>query len=342
VQDQVGVQMDNVERVKAILGRSDVRAALQSAGLGGNVFLWSHDTIKINAVQYRTLYYLKGTAEMKGDAIKTASPSIDQTGFRAGAAKVDMQMTSQGARRFASVTGRNVNKFLAIVLDSTVYSAPRIIQKIPLGNAEITGSFTMEEAKNLAIVLEAGALPAPVKIIEERTVGPSLGQDSIRQSITAGLIGSILVIFFMIFYYRFCGVIAVVLVILSVFGILSIMAGLNATLTLPGIAGIILQIGMGVDANVLIFERIREELRVGKTVRSAIEAGFDRAFVTIVDSNLTTIVTALIILWRGTGALRGFALTLIFGLCISLYLALFVSRVVMDITFKKSVGKMSI
>jgi SecD/SecF fusion protein len=338
VQDQVGVQMDNVERVKAILGRSDIRAALGTAGLGGNVFLWSHDTIKVNAVQYRTLYYVKGTAEMKGDAIKSASSQIDQTGFRAGAAKVNMEMDARGARRFASVTGRNVNKFLAIVLDSTVYSAP----KIPLGNAEITGDFSLEEANNLAIVLEAGALPAPVKIIEERTVGPSLGQDSIRQTIMAGLIGSLLVMFFMIFYYRLCGVIAVVLVVLSVFGILAIMAGLNATLTLPGIAGIILQIGMGVDANVLIFERIREELRVGKTVRSAIEAGFNRAFVTIVDSNLTTILTALIILWKGTGALRGFALTLIFGLCISLFLSLFVSKVVMDIVFKKTVGKMSI
>jgi protein-export membrane protein SecD len=342
VQDQLGVRMDNVERVKAILKRSDVNEALVRAGLGGNVFLWSHDTIKVQAQPYRTLYYLKGTPEMKGDAIKTASSSIDQSGFRAGAAKVDMEMDARGARRFASVTGRNVNKFLAIVLDSTVYSAPRIIQKIPLGRAEITGNFTMEEAKNLAIVLEAGALPAPVKIIEERTVGPSLGQDSIRQSVMAGLIGSILVIFFMIFYYRLSGIIAVVMVILSVLGILAIMAGLNATLTLPGIAGIILQIGMGVDANVLIYERIREELRVGKTVRSAIEAGFDRAFVTIVDSNLTTILTAAIILWKGTGALRGFALTLIFGLCISLYLALFVSRLAMDMVFKKNVSKMSI
>ncbi|MBN1130296.1 MAG: protein translocase subunit SecD [Chitinispirillaceae bacterium] len=341
VQDQLGVRMDNVERVKAILGRTDVREALERSGLGGNVFLWSHDTTKVEGKMFRSLYYLKAAPEMTGEAIKTASPSIDQ-GFRAGAAKVDMEMDARGARRFAAVTGRNVNKFLAIVLDSTVYSAPRIIQKIPLGRAEITGSFTMEEAKNLAIVLEAGALPAPVTIIEERTVGPSLGQDSIEKSIKAGIIGGLLVIIFMIFYYRLCGVIAVVLVILNVFGILAVMAGLNATLTLPGIAGIILQIGMGVDANVLIFERIREELRLGKTVRSAIEAGFNRAFVTIVDSNLTTIVTALIILWKGTGALRGFALTLIFGLTISLFLALFVSRVVMDIMFKKNVGKMSI
>jgi SecD/SecF fusion protein len=341
VQDQLGVRMDNVARVKAILARTDVREALERSGLGGNVFLWSHDTTKVENKLFRSLYYLKASPEMTGDGIKTASASIDQ-GFRAGAAKVDMEMDGRGARRFASVTGRNVNKFLAIVLDSTVYSAPRIIQKISLGRAEITGSFTMEEAHNLAIVLEAGALPAPVKIIEERTVGPSLGQDSIDKSIRAGLIGGVLVMIFMIFYYRLCGLIAVVLVILNVFGILAVMAGLNATLTLPGIAGIILQIGMGVDANVLIFERIREELRLGKTVRSSIEAGFNRAFVTIVDSNLTTIVTALIILWKGTGALRGFALTLIFGLTISLFLALFVSRVVMDIVFKNNKVKMSI
>ncbi|MBN2038099.1 MAG: protein translocase subunit SecD [Chitinispirillaceae bacterium] len=342
VQDQVGVRMDNVERVKAILDRADVQESLQRAGLGGNVFLWGHDTISIDARGYRALYYLKASPEMKGDAIKKAGAAIDQSGFRAGAAKVDMEMDARGARRFASVTGRNVNKFLAIVLDSTVYSAPRIIQKIPLGRAEITGNFTMEEAKNLAVVLEAGALPAPVKIIEERTVGPSLGQDSIRQSVMAGLLGSILVVIFMIFYYRFCGVISVVLVVISVLGILSIMAGLNATLTLPGIAGIILQIGMGVDAFVLIFERIREELRTGKTVRSAIEAGYARAFVTIIDSNLTTIVTAAIILWKGTGALRGFALTLIFGLSVTLFLSLFVSRVLMDLAYKKSVSKMSI
>lgn len=342
VQDQVGVQMDNVERVKAILGRSDVREALERAGLGGNVFLWSHDTIKVNAFPYRTLYYVKGTPEMKGDAIKAASPSIDQSGFRAGAAKVDMEMDARGARRFASVTGRNVNKFLAIVLDSTVYSAPRIIQKIPLGRAEITGSFTMEEAKNLAVVLEAGALPAPVKIIEEQTVGPSLGQDSIDKAVMAGWVAILFIIIFALVYYRMSGLIALAALAINILAVLAIMAKLNATLTLPGIAGLILQLAMGIDANVIIFERIREEARIGKTPRAAIESGYKMAFWTIMDSNLTTLITAFILLWKGTGAIKGFAVTLIIGLIISLYTALFVTRVLQDLIIAKHKTKLSI
>ena len=219
------------------------------------------------------------------------------------------------ARRFSSVTAANVNKFLAIVLDSTVYSAPRIIQKIPLGRAEITGSFTMEEAKNLAIVLRAGALPAPVKIIEERVVGPSLGQDSIEKGMLATIIGTALVFAFMLFYYRLSGIIALVALIINIAIVLAVMAGVNATLTLPGIAGIILLIGMGVDANVIIFERVREELRLGKTVRSAIDAGYSNAFVTIMDSNLTTLITAFILLWKAQA--QSVAVTLIFGISVT-------------------------
>jgi preprotein translocase subunit SecD len=279
---------------------------------------------------------------MRGDAIRDAQGAMDQSGMRMGGAKVDLQMNPKGARRFSAVTAANVNKFLAIVLDSTVYSAPRIIQKIAGGNAEITGNFSIQEANGLAIVLRAGALPAPVKIIEERTVGPSLGQDSIRKSVIAGLVGGVLVIFFVLIYYQLSGAIAVLTIILNILGVLAVMAGFNATLTLPGIAGILLQIGMGVDANVLIYERIREELRAGKTVRSAIKAGFDRALITIVDSNLTTIATALILFWKGTGAIKGFALTLTFGLLISLYMALFVTKVLLDIAFAKAKDKMSI
>jgi len=342
ISDQIAVRMENVERVNAILARKDVREALERAGLGGNKFLWSHDTVHAEGTLDRSLYYMKGTPEMRGDAIKDARGSIDQSGMHAGGAKVDLEMNSKGARRFSSVTAANVNKFLAIVLDSTVYSAPRIIQKISGGRAEITGSFSIAEAHNLAVVLRAGALPAPVKIIEERTVGPSLGQDSIRKSMIAGLVGGILVIFFILIYYRLAGAIGVLTIILNILGVLAVMAGLSATLTLPGIAGILLQIGMGVDANVLIYERIREELRTGKTVRAAIKAGFDRAFVTIVDSNLTTIATALILFWKGTGAIKGFALTLIFGLIVSLYLALFVTKVLMDIVFANVKEKMSI
>jgi SecD/SecF fusion protein len=333
--DQVGVRMENVPKVNKILVREDVRQALNRAGLGGNSFLWAHDTTKLEGRDYRVLYYVKSSPEMRGDLIKDARASIDQEGFRAGGAKVDLEMNARGARRFSSVTAANVNKFLAIVLDSTVYSAPRIIQKIPLGRAEITGSFTMEEAKNLAIVLRAGALPAPVKIIEERVVGPSLGQDSIEKGMLATIIGTALVFAFMLFYYRLSGIIALVALIINIAIVLAVMAGVNATLTLPGIAGIILLIGMGVDANVIIFERVREELRLGKTVRSAIDAGYSNAFVTIMDSNLTTLITAFILLWKGTGPIRGFAVTLIFGIVASLFTALYVSRLIMNIFFQK-------
>jgi len=342
MQGQIAVRMDNIGRVNDILARKDVREALERVGLGNNKFLWSHDTVMAQSVPHRSLYYVKGTPEMRGDAIKDARGSLDQNAMRGGGAKVDLEMNSKGARRFSVVTAVNVNKFLAIVLDSTVYSAPRIIQKISGGRAEITGNFSIAEAHNLAVVLRAGALPAPVKIIEERIVGPSLGQDSIQKSVLAGLVGGLLVIFFILVYYRLSGVIAVLVIILNVFGVIAVMAGLNATLTLPGIAGILLQIGMGVDANVLIYERIREELRTGKTVRASIKAGFERAFVTIVDSNLTTIATALILYWKGTGPIKGFALTLTFGLCISLFLALFMSKVLFDIVFANAKDKMSI
>lgn len=340
--EQIGVKDVNIPKVKEILAREDVRIALEKAGLGANAFLWSHDTSMIQGNICKILYYVKGSPEMRGDIIKDARPSLNQGGMMSGNAKVDIEMNTKGAHRFASVTAANVNKFLAIVLDSSVYSAPRIIQKISGGRAEITGNFTMTEAKNLAIVLRAGALPAPVKVIEERTVGPSLGYDSISQSFKAGIIGTLLVIVFMVFYYRVSGIVSIIALVINIVGVLAAMAAVNATLTLPGIAGIILQVGMGVDASVLILERIREELRLGKTVRSSIDAGFQRAFTTILDSNLTTIVTALLLFWKGTGPIRGFSITLILGLLISLFTALFVTRVLMDIVFQKNNNKMSI
>lgn len=340
--DQVGVKTDNIPRVKSLLTRSDIRQALDRAGLGGNSFLWSHDTTKIEGALYRSLYYVKSSPEMRGDVINDARASIDQSGMRAGGAKVDIEMNSKGAKRFSRVTASNVNKFLAIVLDSTIYSAPRIIQKIPLGRAEITGNFTMEEAKNLAIVLRAGALPAPVTIIEERTVGPSLGQDSIKKGTYAGLIGTAIVILFMLIYYQLSGIIALIALILNIVSVLAIMAGVHATLTLPGIAGLILLIGMGVDANVIIFERIREELGLGKTVRSAVDAGYSSAFVTIMDANLTTLFTAFILFWKGTGPIRGFAIILIFGIITSLFTALFVSRLLMNLIVNKNKTSLSI
>lgn len=340
--DQLGVKVENIAKVNRILARADVRQALDRAGLSNNSFLWGHSEIQLEGGIYKTLFYVKSSPEMRGDMIKDARATIDQGGMSAGQAKVDLEMNAKGARRFSSVTAANVNKFLAIVLDSTVYSAPRIIQKIPLGRAEISGSFTMEEAKNLAIVLRAGALPAPVEIIQERIVGPSLGQDSIEKGMFAGLIGAVAIVLFMLFYYKKSGIIALIALTLNIIFVLAIMAGFNATLTLPGIAGIILLLGMGVDANVIIFERIREELLMGKTVRSAVDAGYSNALVTVMDANLTTLITAFILLWKGTGPIRGFAITMIFGIITSLYTALFVSKILMNMFFQKNKNKLSI
>ena len=340
--DQVAARMDHVGTVNAILTRDDVQQALKRAGLGNNSFLWDHDTTNLGNSSYRVLYYVKGTPEMRGDVIKNAQATIGQTDMRGSAAKVDIEMNAKGARTFSSVTAANRDKFLAIVLDSTVYSAPRIIQKIPFGKAEITGNFTMEEAKNLAIVLRAGALPAPVKIIQEQMVGPSLGQDSIEKGLFAGLIGAILVVLFMLIYYKASGLIALIALAINILIVLASMAGIHATLTLPGIAAIILLIGMNVDANVIIFERIREELRLGKTAINAIKSGYETAFVTIMDSNLTTLITAFILLWKGTGPIRGFAVTMILGIVASLFTALFVSKVLMDLIFQKNKNALSI
>ncbi|MGA2506518.1 MAG: protein translocase subunit SecD [Chitinispirillaceae bacterium] len=341
-QDQIAVRMENIARVNDIMARRDVREALERAGLGGNKFLWGHDTMHAEGALNRTLYYVKGSPEMRGDAIKDARGNIDPSGMRAGGSKVDLEMNAKGARRFSAVTAANVNKFLAIVLDSTVFSAPRIIQKISGGRAEITGNFSLTEANNLAVVLRAGALPAPVKIIEEQTVGPSLGQDSIDRAALAGWIAVLFIIVFAIVYYRISGAIALAALAINILAVLAIMAMLNATLTLPGIAGLILQLAMGIDANVIIFERIREESRTGKTPRAAIEAGYKMAFWTIIDSHLTALITSFILLWKGTGSIRGFAITLILGILSNLYTALYVTRVPQDIIVGKNKQKLSI
>jgi preprotein translocase subunit SecD len=329
--DQIGVLESNKAKVDAILTRADVVAALDRSGLGGSSFLWGHDTRVINSAIYRSLYYVKSRPEMRGDAIKDARGSIEQGGMSVGASIVELEMNNKGARTFARVTGANINKYLAIVLDSTVYSAPVIRSKIPSGRAQIEGSFTLEEAKNLAVVLRAGAMPAPVKIMEQRTVGPSLGQDSMKKGTMAAIVALALVMIFMVVYYRFSGLIACGTLIINMLFVLGMMAAINQTLTLPGIAGLILNIGMAVDANVLIYERIREELRFGKTVRSAIDAGFSRALITIIDSHCTSLVTGFILLWAGTGPIKGFAVTLIFGLIISLFTQIVVTRAIFNI-----------
>jgi preprotein translocase subunit SecD len=247
--------------------------------------------------------------------------------------QVAIEFNPEGARRFGDITERNVGKQLGIILDGNVYSAPRINERIPGGRAVITGQFTVEEARDLAIVLRAGALPAPVQILEERTVGPSLGADSIRQGMIAIGASALLVFIFMLVYYRLSGLIADVALGLNLLILLAAMAAFGATLTLPGIAGIALTIGMAVDTNILIFERIREELRVGKTVRGAIDAGFSRAFRTIVDTHVTVLVTAAILYNFGTGPVKGFAVSLFVGLTASLFTAVFFTRLLFDVVY---------
>ncbi len=256
---------------------------------------------------------------------------------------VSITFNPEGAKRFEEVTGANVKKRLAIVLDNTVYSAPVIQEKIGGGSAQITGSYGMEEAKDLSIVLKAGALPAPLKMLQNVTVGPSLGSDSIEAGKMAGLAGTIAVAIFMIFYYRLSGVIADFALLLNIILLFGAMASMNATLSLPGIAGIILAIGMAVDSNVLMFERMRDELRAGKTPRSAVDSGYKKAFWTIFDSHITTLITAAVLFQFGTGPIKGFAVTLGLGVTINLYTALIGTKSVFDLINSNSdVKKLSI
>jgi len=240
-----------------------------------------------------------------------------------------------GARIFERITRENVKKRLAIILDDNIYSAPVIQERIAGGRAQVTGNFSMEEATDLAIVLRAGALPAPVDIIQNVTVGPSLGRDSIEKGVKATLIGGVLVLIFMVFYYRLAGVLADLALLLNIIMLLGAMAFFEATLTLPGIAGIILIVGMGIDSNVLILERIKEELGAGRTVRSAIDAGYDRAWWTIVDSHVTTLITAFVLFQFGSGPIKGFAVTLSLGILTNLFTALIGTKVAFDIQSDK-------
>jgi preprotein translocase subunit SecD len=271
-------------------------------------------------------YLLKKKALMTGDVLTDARVSIGEF----NEPYVSITLDSTGAKLFERITAENIQKRLAIILDNNVYSAPVIQDRIGGGRAQITGNFTTQEASDLAIVLRAGALPAPVKIIQNLTVGPSLGRDSIEKGIKATIVAGILVVVFMVFYYRLSGVIADMALVLNLIVLIGALAALNATLTLPGIAGIILTIGMGVDSNVLILERVREELRQGKPVRLAVDAGYDKAFVTIVDSHVTTLITALVLFLFGTGPVKGFAVTLSLGIAINLFTALVGTKIVYD------------
>jgi preprotein translocase subunit SecD len=328
----------DTDRAKDLIGRTallefklvddtqDVTAAVQGNVPAGREVLYRIDEDAESGKISKIPFLLKRRTLLTGASLTNARVDFDQFNIPF----VSINFDKKGARVFERVTGENVNKRLAIVLDDTVASAPVIQEKIAGGQARITGNFTLEEAKDLAIVLRAGALPAPVNILEERTVGPSLGADSIRKGLISMCIGGILVVLFMIVYYKGSGVIADVALILNIILIAGGLAGFKATLSLPGIAGIILTIGMAVDANVIIFERIREELTLGRTPRAAIDAGYDRATLTILDANVTTLIAAVVLFQFGTGPIKGFAVTLSLGVIASLFTSLVMSRLIFD------------
>lgn len=264
---------------------------------------------------------------LTGDLLSDANVRIDT---RFNEPYVSIDFNAVGAKRFDQITAANIGKRMAIVLDGTIYSAPVIRERIAGGSAQISGSFSSQEATDLAIILRAGSLPAPVNILENRTVGPSLGQDSIDKGIKSILIGGILVVVAIGIYYQLSGLVAIIALVLNLVFISAMLSMFGATLTLPGLAGIVLTVGMAVDANVLIFERIREELRLGKAPKLALSAGYSKAFMTIIDANLTTLLAALVLFQFGTGPVRGFAVTLSIGIVASLFTAIFVSRVIFD------------
>ncbi len=322
------VKEKNIPKLKNYLSRPDVKKLIPD-----NVkFVFSAKPITTeNGEKIFRLYLVNKTPELTGGVITDAQANIDP---QTTSPIVTMQMNSEGARDWARITGSNIGKRIAIVLDGVVYSAPVVRGKIPGGRSQIEGMADLEEAKLLEIVLKAGALPAPIDIIEERTVGPSLGQDSIHQGTFSTIVGFLIVAIFMVFYYKTAGVIADLALFLTLLFVMGILAGFHATLTLPGIAGLILTIGMAVDANVLIYERIREEMKTGKTLKAAVTAGFENSYSAIFDSNLTTFFTGIILYQFGSGPVQGFALTLMIGIVSSLFAALVVSRLVFDLMVK--------
>ncbi|MBD3274139.1 MAG: protein translocase subunit SecD [Candidatus Marinimicrobia bacterium] len=341
----IGVPIRNRNAVIRILNMPEVQEVIPPDA----EFLWGANpevfqTTSGQTEEYYRLYLVNEDAGLQGGVVTDAQATLGGAGSQnAGQAIVTLDMNSEGARTWSRLTGANIGRRIAIVLDDRIHMAPNIRTKISGGSTMIEGMDDMSEAKDIAIVLRAGALPAPVDIIEERTVGPSLGVDSIRKGTTATLVGLALVLVFMVFYYKASGLIADLALVLNIVFILAILAALGATLTLPGIAGLILTVGMAVDANVLIFDRIREELRKGKTVRAAIDSGYANAIRTIIDANVTTILAALVLMQFGTGPIKGFAVVLFWGIVSSMFTAIFVTRTVyMAFTERKPATKLSI
>jgi len=344
-ENRILVQLPGVQdpaRAKALIGktallefklvdeRTDPESALKAGPPPGSEILYQRRVDKQTREERKVPFLVQKKAAITGRDVTTARVSIDQN---TSEPYVSVDFNAAGARAFSELTDANVGKRLAIVLDGNIHSAPQIRERIPSGRAQITGGFSTDEATDLAIVLRAGALPAPVQVLEERTVGPSLGADSIRQGMIAIFASTALVFVFMLVYYRLSGLVADVALGLNLLLLMGTMAGFHATLTLPGIAGIALTIGMAVDTNILIFERIREELRAGKTVRGAIDAGFSRAFKTVIDTHVTVLVSGLILFQFGTGPVKGFAVTLMIGIAVSLFTAVFFTRLLFDLIY---------
>jgi len=343
-ENRILIQLPGIQdpaRAKALIGKTavlefklldedaDPQKAATEGPPPGDDLLYGRRIDRNTKAESRVPYVVKKPVLLTGDLIQTAEVKISEV----GEPYVSLTFNSQGGRIFGQVTEQNVGKRLAIILDGNVNSAPVIRERIPSGQAQISGGFTADEARDLAIVLRAGALPAPVQILEERTVGPSLGADSIRKGIVSTVTGALAVVLFMVVYYRLSGLVADVALLLNLLILLACMAGFGATLTLPGIAGIVLTIGMAVDTNILIFERIREEFRLGKTVRAAIDAGFRRAFTTVIDTHVTVVVSGVILYQFGTGPVKGFAVTLMIGIVASLFTAVFFTRLVFDLIY---------
>ncbi len=344
--------ISDTRRAKELIGKTaqlefklldethSVDDALKGKVPPGSQILYQVETDPRTHKERKTPYLVKKRTLLTGAHLKNAQVQINS---RYNEPYVGIEFDRKGGRLFAKITGENVKKRLAIVLDNKVYSAPVIQEKISGGQASITGRFTTAEARDLAIILRAGALPAPVKIVEERTVGPSLGADSIHMGLFSMMVGGLLVVIFMVVYYRTAGLIADVALVVNIVIMAAGLAALQATLTLPGIAGFILTIGMAVDANVLIYERIREELRLGKTLRASVDAGYSRAALTIIDANVTTLIAALVLFQFGTGPVKGFAVTLSLGVLASLFTSLILSRSIMDyLLINRKMKKLSI
>ena len=342
----IGVPAKNSYALRKMLELPEVKEKL--AAVGGK-FVFSnkaqdYPTVDGDVESVYSLFLLEDQAELTGGVVEEAKANLGPQGTTsAGQPIVNLSMNSDGARKWSIVTGSNVGRQVAIVLDNKVHMAPNIREKISGGGTLIEGFANIDEAKDIAIVLRAGALPAPVDIIEERVVGPSLGAESVKRGTQSVIIGLIIVLIFMLMYYRVSGSIADFALIWNIVLVLAVLASLQATLTLPGIAGLILTVGMSIDANVIIFERIREELRKGKTSRAAIDGGYNRALTTIIDANVTTLIAALVLWQFGTGPIKGFATVLFWGILISMFTAIFVTRTIFNsFTSGKNLNKLSI